>query len=60
MTDMPDAATLRMLAVKYRLDPRTIKKAIAGESVKGAKTQEDAALAVAEWKKIKAKKGRTT
>lgn len=56
--DEPDAATLRALAVNHKLDPRTVAKAIRGEQIKGARTQEAAAAAVAEWKKTQAKKGR--
>lgn len=58
MTDVPDAATLRLLAVKHGLDPRTVKRAIEGHPVKGASTQKAAARAVAEWKKMQSKEGR--
>lgn len=53
----PDAATLRRLAVKFGLDPRTVAKAIRGEPVRGARTRELAAEAVSEWKREQ-KKGR--
>lgn len=56
--NMPDTATLRTLAAKHGLDPRTIAKAIAGKPVKGARTQEAAAAAVAEWKKMLKRKAK--
>lgn len=52
----PDASTLRRLAVKFGLDPRTVAKAIRGEPVRGARTSELAADAVSEWKRLQ--KGR--
>ena len=51
--DTPDAATLRRLAVKHGLDPRTVAKAIRGEPIRGRTAQEAAAKAVTDWKRIK-------
>lgn len=53
---LPDAATLRRLAVKHKIDPRTLVKAIRGEPIKGAWVQEAALTAVAEWRLEQAEK----